>query len=245
MAKASVPGPAKTRLVPPLTAAEAASFNTAFLEDVSANLLAAAQTGGVQGYVAYGPPGARQFFIDTLPGGIGLVDAWFPDFGDCLFKAIDELLAVGHAAAAVLNSDSPTLPTALLVEAATVLAQPGDRAVIGPSTDGGYYLLGVKRAHRRLFEDIEWSTEHVARQSFERAQEIGLEVHWLPAWYDVDDVSTLRQLRSELFDGRSMNHALIPYRASHTRALMEQLLGASDLGARLGLTRNSFERLAS
>ena len=44
-----------------------------------------------------------------------------------------------------------------------MLAQPGERAVLGPSTDGGYYLLGLKTAHRRLFEDIAWSTERVAR----------------------------------------------------------------------------------
>ena len=88
----------------------------------------------------------------------------------------------------MLNSDSPTLPTALLSETAEALARPGDRAVLGPSSDGGYYLLGLKTAHRRLFEDIAWSTERVAEQTLERAREIGLEVYRLPVWYDVDDV---------------------------------------------------------
>jgi glycosyltransferase A (GT-A) superfamily protein (DUF2064 family) len=87
----------------------------------------------------------------------------------------------------VLNSDSPTLPTALLVETAEVLARPGDRAVLGPSTDGGYYLLGLKYAHARMFEDITWSTEQVAEQTLARARELGLDVHTLPACYDVDD----------------------------------------------------------
>ena len=91
----------------------------------------------------------------------------------------------------MLNSDSPTLPTALLNETADVLAQPGDRAVLGPSSDGGYYLLGLKAAHRRLFEDIAWSTERVAEQTRERAREIGLDVHLLPVWYDVDDIESL------------------------------------------------------
>ena len=77
----------------------------------------------------------------------------------------------------VLNADSPTLPTALLIETAAVLARPGDRAVLGPSSDGGYYLLGLKTAHRRMFEDIAWSTERVAEQTLERAREIGLDVH--------------------------------------------------------------------
>ena len=98
----------------------------------------------------------------------------------------------------MLNSDSPTLPTALLVEAADALARPGERAVLGPSSDGGYYLLGIKTAHRRLFEDIAWSTERVAEQTRERAHEIKLDVHLLPVWYDVDDVEGLRRLHSDV-----------------------------------------------
>ena len=49
--------------------------------------------------------------------------------------------------------------------------------MLGPSTDGGYYLLGIEQAHRRLFDDIDWSTERVARQTLDRANEIGLDVH--------------------------------------------------------------------
>jgi glycosyltransferase A (GT-A) superfamily protein (DUF2064 family) len=150
MAKASVPGRAKTRLVPPLTFAEAAAFNSAFLKDVAANVLAAADSADIAGYVAFGPPGADAvaFFQRLLPRRIGLIEAWFPNFGDCLSSAVAQLLDRGHASAVVLNSDSPTLPTSLLVETARVLAQPGDCAVLGPSIDGGYYLLGVKQPHR-------------------------------------------------------------------------------------------------
>jgi uncharacterized protein len=250
MAKASVPGRTKTRLTPPLTAAEAAAFNTAFLKDVSANLLAAGnraaiQGVAIQGYMAYGPPGSQQFFVDHLPCEIGLIESWLPNFGDCLFKAIGGLFAAGHGSAVVLNSDSPTLPTSLLVETAELLARPGDRAVLGPSTDGGYYLLGIKQAHRRLFDEIDWSTDRVAGQTLERAQEIGLDVHCLPAWYDVDDSQALRQLHAELFAGGSLDPALTPFHAPNTGDLMMDLLGTADLHARLGLSRKASERLAS
>jgi uncharacterized protein len=245
MAKASVPGRTKTRLTPPLTAAEAAAFNTAFLKDVSANLLAAGQRAAVHGYMAYGPPGSQQFFIDHLPHEIGLIESWLPNFGDCLFKAITGLFAAGHASAVVLNSDSPTLPTSLLVETAEMLARPGDRAVLGPSTDGGYYLLGIKQAHRRLFDDIDWSTDRVAGQTLERAQQIGLDVHCLPAWYDVDDSQALRQLHAELFEDGSLDPALTPFHAPNTGELMTDLLATADLHARLGLSRKPSERLAS
>jgi uncharacterized protein len=245
MAKASVPGRTKTRLTPLLSAAEAAAFNTAFLKDVSANLLAAGRGTAIHGYMAYGPPGTQQFFIDHLPPEIGLIESWYPNFGDCLFKAINGLFEAGHAAAVVLNSDSPTLPTTLLIEAAEALARPGDRAVLGPSTDGGYYLLGIKQAHRRLFDDIDWSTERVARQTLERAGEIGLDVHCLPAWYDVDDSQSLRQLHTELFEGGSLDPRLTPFHAPNSAEFMSELLASADLRARLGLSQKTPERLAS
>jgi rSAM/selenodomain-associated transferase 1 len=235
MAKASVPGRAKTRLVPPLTFAEAARFNTAFLKDVAANVLAAAERADIAGYVAFGPPGgdAVAFFQRHLPRRIGLIEAWFANFGDCLYSAIAQLLGRGHTAAVVLNSDSPTLPTSLLVETADLLAQPGDRAVLGPSIDGGYYLLGVKQRHRRLFEDVAWSSDQVARVTLERAAEIGLRVHVLPPWYDVDDVETLNTLRSELCEDVAFSAGLRPHEAIHSARLLRALLAGADLARRL------------
>jgi hypothetical protein len=238
MAKASRPGQTKTRLVPPLTFEEAAAFNTAFLQDVAANIAAAAQQAPIAGYMAYGPPDATAFFAANFPA-IGLIVSWHPGFGDCLFVAIEQVLALGHAGAVVLNADSPTLPTALLVETARVLAQPGDRAVLGPSSDGGYYLLGLKARHRRLFEDVAWSTEHVARQTRERAAEIGLDVHVLPEWYDVDDVAALQVLRGEVIDGRRFAPTLRPAPAAHTAALLGALLASTDLGRRLDVATDS------
>ncbi len=223
MAKASAPGRTKTRLVPPLTPDQAAAFNTAFLQDIAANLLAAAREAPIAGYMAYGPPGSAGFFRRRLPADIGLLEVWLPNFGDCLYQAIRDLLARGHDAAVVLNADSPTLPTALLVETADWLARPGDRAVLGPAADGGYYLLGLKAPHRRLFDDIDWSTERVAGQTLARAREIGLDVHILPAWYDVDDQAALRQLHDELFAGASFDPDLEPHDAVHTADLMMAL----------------------
>lgn len=246
MAKASIPARAKTRLVPPLTFEEAAKFNTAFLQDVATNIAAAHGQGrgvAVQGYMAYGPAGASDFFADILPS-TNRFEAWHPNFGDCLYAAIERLLADGHTGAVVLNSDSPTLPTALLVEAVQVLARPGDRAVLGPSTDGGYYLLGLKAAHRRLFDDIAWSTDVVAQQTLERAAEIGLDVHTLPAWYDVDDASSLRLLNTELCDGVSFASGLTPHHAPQTRRLLAMLSAGGDFAQRLGIADPSLQSAA-
>jgi uncharacterized protein len=226
MAKASAPGRTKTRLVPPLTFEQAAALNTAFLNDIAGNLLLAGRYAPITGYAAFTPSGAEEFFHRTLPSAIGLIDACLPNFGDCLLRTIEEIFARGHRSAVVLNSDSPTLPTALLIETAEALARPGERAVLGPSTDGGYYLLGLKTAHHRLFEDIAWSTERVAEQTLARARELKLQVHTLPAWYDVDDVEGLRRLHGEVRKPNAARRGLDPHTPHYpaaTAALMRSL----------------------
>jgi rSAM/selenodomain-associated transferase 1 len=233
MAKASHPGQTKTRLVPPLTFREAADCNSAFLRDVADNIVLASAHASMAGYVAFGPPGSEPFFRQIVPCTIGLIEAWYPSLGDCLFATVCHLIERGYPSAVVLNSDSPTLPTALLIESAQVLAQPGDRVVIGPATDGGYYLLGVKGKHHRLFQSIAWSTERVTRQTLERAGELNLPVHVLPQWYDVDDVDSFKLLNAELFQGRSFASDLRPSPARHTRALMQSLIENAGLRDRL------------
>lgn len=236
MAKASAPGRTKTRLAPPLTLEEAARFNTAFIKDILANIAEAGRDAPIHGAVAYGPAGAGGFFTQMLGPKADCFETALPDFGACLRFAIGQLLARGHGAAAVLNSDSPTLPPALLVEMAEILAQPGDCAVLGPSTDGGYYVLGLKDPHARLFEEIDWSTDKVFSQTQARAREIGLPVHLLPPWYDVDDKAALRTLHGELFADRPFGACGLKRGAArHTQALMAELLEDAHLARRLGI----------
>jgi uncharacterized protein len=225
MAKASIPGRTKTRLTPPLAPEKAADLNTAFLRDVADNLLAAAALASISPWMAYAPAGSQDFFARILPAGVGLLEAVAPDFGACLFRAATSLLAAGHESVCLLNSDSPTLPTGYLVAAATALAAPGDRVVIGPATDGGYYLIGIKQPHRRLFEDVDWSTERVFRQTLARAEELDLPVVVLPSWYDVDCEDALRVLIGELIESRPFRTVgSRPTPAGFTRRCLLRLL---------------------
>lgn len=233
MAKASQPGLSKTRLCPPLTFEEAAEFNTAFLKDIAENLTAAAAEASLAGAFAYGPPKSEAFFRAHCPGPIALYEVWRPDFGECLKQAMGRLFDAGHGAACVLNSDSPTLPISLLVDMAEALARPGERVVLGPSSDGGYYLLATKKLYPHLFERVEWSTERVFAQTLERASEIGLPVHTLPEWYDVDDAATLSMLAGELLEGRRFSTALRPGAARHSKALLKSMFERAALGERL------------
>lgn len=243
MIKAPRAGASKTRLVPPLTHEEAARLSESFLRDTAANIAGAcaeqAESGrAVEPVAAYTPPGAEGVFHKLLPDNFALLAQRGESFGERLFHAADDLLRLGYQSCCLIDSDSPTLPGALLSAAVAELARPGERLVLGPADDGGYYLIGMKRAHRRLFEEIEWSTARVAAQTIERAREINLDVALLPAWYDVDEAKSLRRLCAELFDtpqggDKSCSAPLAPYPAVHTRATLARLL-EGEARARIG-----------
>jgi uncharacterized protein len=223
MAKASVAGTVKTRLVPPLTHEEAAELNTCCLSDIAANIMEAAGRAPIQGFAAYHPLGSERFFEDLLPDGFELLPPKEPTIGRSLFHAAQDLLGAGYGSICLVNADSPTLPTDLLIETVRHLRDPGDRVVLGPAADGGYYLIGLKQFHRRLFEEIDWSTERVYRQTIARAGEIGLAVAALPEWYDVDDEGGLAMLGRELLLGAAAASRYRGYRAPSTTAFLEQL----------------------
>lgn len=228
MAKASHPGRCKTRLVPPLTFDSAAALNTAFLRDIGANIAAAARQAPIQGMAAYHPIGEERFFDDVLPADFRLIPPREAGFGMGLINAARDILDAGYGSMCLVNSDSPTLPSVYLAEAARQLALPGDRVVLGPAADGGYYLIGLKRFHLRMFEEIDWSTERVYRQSLDRAAELDLEVVALPGWYDVDDHETLRELAQELFTPAPASPYSGGSPAAHSRAWLAEM-GAQGL----------------
>jgi hypothetical protein len=234
MAKASVAGTVKTRLVPPLTNEEASELNTCCLTDVAANIMAAARQAPIQGFAAYYPLGSEAFFGDLLPVGFKLLPPREPTIGRSLFHAARDLFAAGYSSVCLVNADSPTLPTEFLVETVLRLQEPGDRVVLGPAADGGYYLIGLKQFHQRLFEEIDWSTERVFQQTLARAGEIGVPVAPLPEWYDVDDEATLAMLAREIGPCRSpASPYLNGYRAPCTTDFLEKLVAGNGAIERL------------
>ena len=233
MAKASIPGKTKTRLVPPLTEDEAATLNTVFLRDAADNILSAAALANISGWMAYAPADSGPFFRSHLPDSIGLIETVAPTLGECLLHAAATLLRGGHGAVCLINSDSPTLPVGYLAAAATALAAPGDRIVLGPSTDGGYYLIGMKRVHPALFEGIAWSTDQVFAQTLARAEALGHPVMQLPSWYDVDDAQSLRTLIDEVLMGKLFRRVGTPTPAKWTRAHLAALIRDFGLQGRM------------
>ena len=194
--KTPAAGHSKTRLSPPLRADECASLSACFIRDVAATIGAMTYDGDVTGYAVYTPAGSEQRLRSLLPAGFRLLLQSEDDFGARLLKATSDLLAAGHAGAILINSDSPTLPLSIL-RAAVDAVRREDSVVLGPALDGGYTLIGLSRAHRRVFTDIPWSTPQVYERTVERAREMRLPVVTLPQWYDIDDGDSLRLLESE------------------------------------------------
>jgi uncharacterized protein len=202
MCKAPRPGQTKTRLAAMIGAQAAATLSACFLRDIAATIESLPEHLGCKGYGVYAPAGTEAELRCLLPPSFGLLLQADADFGNVLHGAVRDLLAAGHGCVALVNGDSPTLPPSLLSDAVGALRRPDDRMVLGPASDGGYYLIGLKAPHQQLFTDIPWGTDAVARLTLERASRIGLDAVVLPEWYDVDDAATLAWLRDELA-GRS------------------------------------------
>lgn len=191
----------KTRLIgdltPSLTASDAAALHAAFLGD----LLDRLRSGDFELVLAWAlEPG------DGVPAGFpGLpaVRQEGDDLGERLYRA---LAGAGREAESVMavGSDHPTLPLEVVHRAfALVEDGPGERGAdvaLGPAEDGGYYLIALRAGAvaRRLFQDIDWSTERVLTQTLERCRELGLQVELLPLASDVDTPDDLRRLANRM-----------------------------------------------
>src|SRR5262249_228975 len=215
-------GQVKTRLVPPLTPSEAADLSSCLLRDTAASIAQVAARTAADPIAVYAPVGSEKEYDFLLPDGFRLLIQSDRFLGYRLYNATNDLLAAGYASVCLINSDSPALPPERLESAIAALERPGDRIVLGPADDGGYYLIGLKYAHRRLFERVEWSTDKVFGQTIERANELHLEIQMLPAWYDLDDAGTLARACQELLSPDENGG----YPAPRTRECLERLLRA-------------------
>lgn len=223
-------GGGKSRLRPLLGPARVAQLSACFIRDIAATLDGLAPAVGGSRIAIYSPAGSEDALRPLLPPHWRLFFQQAATIGEVLHASTSAFLAEGHDCALVVNADSPTLPGRVVEQAVAALRAPGERAVFGPASDGGYYLVGLKRSHARLFEDIVWSTPTVLAQSRERAAEIGLPVTLLASWYDVDDEETLGVLRAELAGTPPAfaEPGLAGAAARHTRALLASGIGGPE-----------------
>lgn len=221
MAKAPRPGRVKTRLAPPLTLDQSAALNICFLRDTTANIAEICADAPADGLISYTPVGDEALFDGILPDTFALIAQRGDGFGERLLAAATDILALGYGAVCLIDSDSPTVPAAAFEQAVSALNQPGDRVVLGPSNDGGYYLIGLKHPHPEPFANIAWSTGAVYAETVAAIHAAHLPLVELPIWYDVDDAATLLILQHELLHAAPPPFTAIPgYLAPYTAAFL-------------------------
>lgn len=208
VAKRPFPGQTKTRLTPPLSAWDAARLYECMLRD-TIHLME--QVSKVDRYIAYLPETDEGYFRDLAPNFNRILQVG-DDLGSRLDHSLTHCLSMGYQRVAIMNSDGPTLPPLYLASAFEILKDKAD-IVLGPSQDGGYYLIGLKKPAPRLLREVRMSTPYVLNETLAIAVEEGLRIALLPAWYDVDDTVSLSQLIDELKTDPNV-------RAKHTRAFL-------------------------
>lgn len=118
------------------------------------------------------------------------------DLGERMLQSFHEGFSEGYAKVCLIGTDIPDVPMQHITQAYQLLDS--HDLVLGPSRDGGYYLIAMKAAHRELFDGFRWSTGSVLDETLDRAREAALDTALVPPWDDVDDIEGLERLRIRL-----------------------------------------------
>lgn len=194
--KAPKPGLVKTRLVPRIDAATAALLYRAMVEDLLERL---GKIPSVDLLLHYAPEAAGVELTGWLGSDRRLEPQRGADLGERMSNAFRSAFESGYERAVIVGSDVPAL-TGRIVRAGLSALHRHDVA-LGPSRDGGYYLIGLSEAHPELFSRMRWSTRGVGAETVRRVKRLGLTRCDLPVLEDIDTYASLLRLRTELRTG--------------------------------------------
>jgi rSAM/selenodomain-associated transferase 1 len=214
MAKAPRPGSVKTRLTANLSPAQATELYTCLLNDTItlANTLNQVETA-----ILCPEPDADDL-SRAVEASVSIVAQKGKGLAAGLASAFAHFTKSGSQRVIAFNSDSPHLPPSALERAFAVLES--FDLVVGPTQDGGYYLVGAKASHPALFEDDRMSTASALETLMARARNRQLSIGLVDPFYDVDEASDLTRLAEEL--------RLAPEKAPRTAAWLKEWSGASE-----------------
>lgn len=189
-AKAPIAGLVKTRLFPHLSFEEAAEVHRALLTDTVDKVLTMPV---FDVCLAYTPERCLEVFKQLYAGRVSdYMAQQGTDLGERMANAFECAFDRGTKKAVIIGSDIPTLPV-FYINAAFKRLDNAD-LIIGPSADGGYYLVATKRPAPELFRDIKWSGPDVYKDTLGNAAKLGLKTELLPVLRDVDTIEDLRGL---------------------------------------------------
>lgn len=193
-AKSPEAGQVKTRLQSHMTAAEAAELYRAFVLDCAEALASARADRKI---VAYAPAagGERVRQLLEAVGRFEYVAQPEGDLGERMARLMRRSFAEGASRTVIVGSDCPSLPPQVIEDGLELLRRAA--VVLGPSTDGGYYLIGLSQPDEGLFRSITWSTGSVLGETI-AALRPEADLALLPPWYDVDTPAEASLLRVHL-----------------------------------------------
>jgi rSAM/selenodomain-associated transferase 1 len=191
-AKRPDPGRVKTRLAAATSPEWAARVADAFLRDTVERLAAVP----VRRCLAFAPHDSEPFFAEVVAGRFDLTPQADGGLGVRLAAFADGQFRAGAGKVVLVGTDSPTLPVEWVTQAFAELDSA--EVVVGPATDGGYYLIGLTPRAPPLFDGIAWSGPDVLRATVERLTDPSDLLRVLPPWYDIDTLEDWRMLRGHL-----------------------------------------------
>ncbi len=194
MAKAPEAGRVKTRLCPPLSPGEAAELSRCFLLDTIERVREVPEAVTV---IAHDPPESGSVFAALAPE-FSLRPQRGADLGARMAECAGAVLAAGAEGVVLIGTDAPHIPAERLRLAVKLLGEGAHDVVLGPSDDGGYCLIGLRKLHMELFDSMAWSTAGVFDETLARCRSLQLRVALLPTWYDVDTPEALARLETDL-----------------------------------------------
>jgi rSAM/selenodomain-associated transferase 1 len=203
----------KTRLAAATSPEWAARVAEAFLLDQIERLTAVS----ARLVLAFAPASAEKAFANLVAGRFALVSQTTGDLGDRMANFFAAQLQAGAKRVVLLGTDSPTLPLVYVEQAFQGLANAD--VVLGPATDGGYYLIGSARRLPPLFEHVVWSSSRVLAQTIAQLTDPSWRIALLPPWYDVDTIEDWCMLRGHV---RALRRAGVDPGVPHTERLMQE-----------------------
>ena len=195
MAKAPLAGQVTTRLVPPLSPEHAARLAGALLVDQLNHIR---QVEYADLYLAYAPNEARALMKELAPPLFRLFPQEGADLGARMQAIFEKLFHAGYRNIILIGSDLAAVPLDFFDRSRRFLDSPEHRVVLGPSRDGGYYLVGCNQPTPELFREMVWSHGAVLTQTLTKLAQLKISHHLLPSWFDVDMAEDLRALRTAL-----------------------------------------------
>jgi uncharacterized protein len=190
--KHPTPGSVKTRLADEVGEDVATRLYAAFMDDLAFRFRAE----GEHRILGFGPANSVAYFEQYAKLGYELWPQPEGDLGQKIISFFKHSLREEGSRSVLIGTDSPTLPKEFAEQAFEMLREVD--CVLGPATDGGYYLIGLRRPMPSLFENIVWSGANVLVQTVQRAAAAGMSLNLLPPWYDVDDLKDLQVLAGHI-----------------------------------------------